>query len=193
MVSAEPMRTVFLMAAMACTLYAKPQKKAPKVPDSMLHALSVAKEYTAKAKLLKDISQWYVTINPREGYRYANAGMALAQKLEWKRGIADLYNCLGLLTGDTGNNNAGIAYFEKSLAINKELDAKAFMIANMNNIGRSYQRETKFAEASEYYFKAMAIAEASGNNEQAALLGTNITALYITQEDYLKAAEYAAI
>jgi len=169
-------------------------QNAGKAPlDSMQHALSMAKEDTNKVKLLLSISQLYVTLNPKEGFKYATTGLELAQRLPWKRGIANMNNCLGLLTGDTGNNAGARAYFEKSLAINKELDAKPFMLANMNNIGRSYQRETNFTKASEYYFKAFQIAEESGNNEQAALLGTNITSLFIIQKDYKKASEYAAI
>jgi signal transduction histidine kinase len=159
--------------------------------DSIQHALLLAKDDTDKVKLFQRITQLYVSRNPREGFKYANAGLALAQKLQWKRGIANLNNSLGLMTGDTGNNAGSRVYFEKSLAINKEQDEKAFMLANMNNIGRSYERETNFTKASEYYFKAMEIADESGNDEQAALLGTNITSLFIIQGDYLKAAKYA--
>ncbi|MBS1600574.1 MAG: GHKL domain-containing protein [Bacteroidetes bacterium] len=164
-----------------------------KLIDSLIRVLPNSKEDTEKVKLLSRISQLYVGSNPKEGFKYAGAGMELAQKLQWKRGIANMNNNLGLLTGDTGNNQGARVYFEKSFAINKEMNAQAFMLANMNNIGRSYQRETNFTKASEYYFKAMAIADESGNNEQAALLGTNITSLYIIQKDYSKAAEYAAI
>ncbi|MBS1914666.1 MAG: tetratricopeptide repeat protein [Bacteroidetes bacterium] len=187
------MRIFFLTLFVALTVSAFPQKKGNELLDSLLHELKIAKEDTNKVKLLTSISQSYVSINPKEGFQYAGSGLQLAQKLQWKRGVADLNNSLGLLTGDTGNNAEARHYFEKSFDINKELDAKPFMIANMNNIGRSYQRETNFTKASEYYFKAFAIAEESGNNERAAMLGTNITALYITQQDYQKASEYATI
>lgn len=187
------MKIFFLTLFVALTVSAFPQKKGNELLDSLLHELPLSKEDTNKVKLLISISQSYVSITPKEGFKYADTGLQLAQKLQWKRGLADLNNSLGLLTGDTGNNAGARNYFEKSFDINKELDAKSFMIANMNNIGRSYQRETNFTKASEYFFKAFAIAEESGNNEQAAMLGTNITALYITQQDYKKASEYAAI
>ncbi len=187
------MKSLLLLATFIFALHAFPQKKGQALLDSMLQALPSAKEDTNKVKLLLSISQLYTTVSPKEGFAYANTGMKLAEKLQWKRGIANLYNCFGLMTHDTGNAAAAIVYFEKSFAINKALDAKPFMIANMSNIGRSYQRETNFTKASEYYFKALEIAEESNNDEQAALLGTNITALYITQGDYVKASKYAEL
>jgi tetratricopeptide (TPR) repeat protein len=187
------MKIFFIVLIIVFASPAFAQKKGKELLDSMLQQLPPAKEDTNKVKLLMSIAQLYVSLNPAEGFKYADAGFKLSQKLEWKRGMANLNNSLGLLTGDTGNNAGARDYFEKSFAINKVLDAKQFMIANLNNIGRSYQRETNFGKASEYYFKGMAIAEESGNNEQAALLGTNITALYITEENYSKAAEYASI
>ncbi len=187
------MRIIFWLLAMALMLPVFAQKKGKELLDSLLQVLPSAKEDSNKVKILMSITQLYVSIHPKEGFRYAEDGIRLSEKLGWKRGIANLNNSLGLLTGDTGNNAAARNYFEKSFAINKELDAKPFMIANMNNIGRSYQRETNFTKASAYYFKAMAIAEESGNDEQAALVGTNLTALFINQQDYQKAASYAAI
>jgi signal transduction histidine kinase len=186
-------RIIFLLAVHLLCLQSFSQKKGQELLDSMIQELPRTKEDTNKVNLLVQISRLYTTIHPKEGFQYAEHGMKLASKLDWKKGIANLDNNLGLLTGDTGNNTLAREYFEKSFDINKELDAKAAMIANLNNIGRSYQRETNFPKASEYYFKAMAIAEESGNDEQAALVGTNLTALYMNQADYAKAESYALL
>jgi signal transduction histidine kinase len=184
--------------AVTCTLlffslWAFPQKKGQELLDSMLRVLPQAGEDTNKVKLLVSISQLYLSVNPRDGFGYADSGMVLAQKISWKKGMANLNNVLGLLTGDTGNNTAARDYFQKSFVINKEIGAVTAMITNMNNTGRSYQREGDFVKASEYYFKAMAIAEEAGNKEQMALVGTNITAMYTVQNNYPKAEEYALL
>ncbi len=185
------MRIFFLIAAILCGLYARPQQQPNQQLDSMLHLLPDAKEDTIKVKLLNEIAGKYMAIDPKEGFSYANEGLDLAQKLQWKRGIANLNNCLGLLTYDTGNLTASRNYYEKSLDINQNLNATTSIIINMNNIGRSYQQEGNFTKASEYYFKAMSVAEDAGDNEQAALLGTNITSLFVIQKDYKKATAYA--
>src|ERR1700743_1447518 len=175
-----------------CIFSSRAQKKGQPLVDSLVSALSGKKEDTAKVKLFVTLARLYTSIEPRKGFKFADSGLTLARKLQWQPGIAETENCFGLLTGDTGNNASARGWFEKRLAINKAIDAKASMIACMSNIGRSYEREANFAKASEYYFQALALAENSGNDEQAALLGTNITSLYYLQGDYKKAAFYAA-
>jgi signal transduction histidine kinase len=187
------MRILFLLIAMLLGLEALPQKKGKELIDSLLQELPKAKPDSNKVLLLQHIAQVYGTVNTKEGFKYAAAGLDLAAKLQWQKGIAGIDNQLGLLAGDTGNNNGARAYFELSFAINKKQDAKPAMIANLNNIGRCYQRENNYTKASEYYFKGMTIAEDAGNTEQMALVGTNLTALFIEQQDYKKAAAYAAI
>jgi signal transduction histidine kinase len=187
------MKRIVTLAFCLFFISLKAQKQGQALIDSLLSILPHQYEDTSKVKLLLGISKSYLTVNPKEGFQYAESGMRLAEKLAWKRGMADLNNILGLMTGDTGNNTGSRVYFEKSFAINQAVDAKPFMIANMNNIGRTYEREGNYAQASTYYFKAMALAEESGNNELAALVGTNITSIYILQQDYRKAADYAAI
>jgi signal transduction histidine kinase/Tfp pilus assembly protein PilF len=186
------MRYCVVMVLLLCAFSLRAQKEGQPLIDSLVSVLPGKQADTGKVRLYVMISRLYNTVEPKKGFAFAGSGMVLAQRLQWRRGMADLDNSMGLLTGDTGNNAGARGWFEKSLAINKTLDAGAQMIANMNNIGRSYERESDLTRASEYYFQAMALAESTGNDEQAALVGTNITALYILQKDYTKAAAYAA-
>lgn len=159
--------------------------------DSLLAALPSQQADSNKVKLLLAIAKQYTTTEPKKGFSYAHAALDLSRDLHWKRGEANAYNNLGLLVHDTGNGAGAIPWFEKSLVINQELDAKPFMIANLNNIGRSYQQASDYTKASDYFFRGLSIAEASSDNEQAALLGTNLTSLFTVQEDYAKAEKYA--
>jgi signal transduction histidine kinase len=178
---------IFLLLSTACCS----QKQGQALLDSMLEVLPGANADSNKVKLLGRIAQLYISSNPREGFRFAKAGLALAEELQWKRGIANFNNNLGLMTGDTGNNEGARVYYEKSFAINQSLKAVPQMLTNMSNIGRSYQRESDFTHASGYYFRAMNIADDAGLRDQAALVGTNITSLFILQKDYDKATRYA--
>ena len=115
----------------------------------------------------------------------------MAEALHWIKGIARLNNLKGLLVGDTGNNKGSRVYFLKSYELNKQIGNHFGMISNLNNIGRSYQRESDFTPALEYFFKALTIAEEIKNNEQIALVGTNLASSFITQSDYVKGLKYA--
>jgi len=126
-----------------------------------------------------------------KSFSYAEEGLKLAEKVKWKKGIANLHNNLGLYISDTGNSALARKHFEQSYTLNKELDSKFNLINNLNNIGRSYWHESDYPKAIEYYFRALAIAQATKNNEQIALVGTNLTAIFTSQENYAKAEEYA--
>jgi signal transduction histidine kinase len=169
------------------------QKKGQPLIDSLLAVMPAAEDDSNKVKLLMRVAQTHMLANPREGFGYAEKGLQLAEKLNWKPGIANLHNTLGLLIGDTGNNTLARTHFEQSYALNKELGSKFTMISNLNNIGRSYQRESDFSNATEYYFMALAIAEDIKSSEQIALVATNITATFYSQKNYPKAAEYAEL
>jgi signal transduction histidine kinase len=160
--------------------------------DSALAVLRGSKADTGKVRTYVMVSKLYYGTDPKKGFAFADSALALSQHLQYQRGIAESYNLLGLLTGDTGNNTGARAYFEKSLAINRALGARTAIIANLNNIGRRYSRESDYTKAAENYFQAMALADSLHDDAQAALVGTNLTSLYILQQDYKKAAVYAA-
>jgi len=167
------------------------QKKGQALIDSLVLDLTILKDDSGKVKTLTRIAQTYLQVNPGKGIEYADKGLAIAEKMKWKRGIANIENAKGLIIGDTGNNTQARVHFERSYALNKEMNASFNMISNLNNIGRSYQRESNFSSALDYFLKALSIAEETKNNEQIALVGTNLTASYVTQKNYVKGLEYA--
>jgi signal transduction histidine kinase len=181
---------VLFGGSLLCGYSLRAQKQGQALADSLEHILARQGDDTNKVRTYVQLTRVLDGIEPLKAFPYAGNGLALAQKLLYRQGIANLNNSFGLLTGDTGNNEQARVYFEKSLAINKSLDSKNNMIANLSNIGRSYERESDFAKASDYYFQALELAERTGNNEQAALVGTNILSMYTEEKDYQKAAAY---
>jgi signal transduction histidine kinase len=157
----------------------------------LLRAQPAGKADTGQVRTWLALSRFYYGTEPRKGFAFADSALALARQLQFQRGIAESYNILGLLTGDTGNNTGARQYFEKSLAINRSLGARAAIVGNLNNIGRRYSRESDFTRAAAYYFEALALADSLGDDAQAALVGTNLTSMYILQQDLGKAAAYA--
>jgi signal transduction histidine kinase len=170
------------------TLHA--QKKGQPLADSLLSELPRAKEDSNKVDLLKTIARTYMLFDPKKEFAYAEEGLHLAEKIGWKKGMANLHNDLGIMIGDTGNNTLARAHFQQSLAINGELGSKLQQINNLNNIGRSYQRESDFSHATECFFRALAIAEEIKNNDKISMVCTNITTVFYTQKNYVKATEY---
>ena len=182
-----------LMSAML-TLYlatVTAQKQGQARVDSLLEEVAKTKHDTLKVLLLDNVARAYMLFNPREEFKYMEQGLQLAEKLGWKRGIANLNNDLGLMIGDTGNNAGAIAHFRTAYALDKELGAKINQVNELNNIGRIYQRESNFPAATENFFNALALAEEIKAHQKIALVCTNITNSFFSQKNYAKALEYA--
>lgn len=166
------------------------QRNGQPLIDSLVAALPAMKEDSGKVRVYARIAATYMRVDPLQGFSYAEKGLQLAENIHWKKGVANLHNNLGLMIGDTGNNKLARVHFEESYALNKELDSKLNLINNLNNIGRSYQRESDYSKAIENYFKALAIAEEIKDNEKLALVATNLTSMFYAQHNYDKANEY---
>ncbi len=185
------MKHLLLIATILLCVNAFAQKRGQALIDSILAGLPEMKDDSNKVKALSTIARTYMMIDPKNEFSYAQQALQLAEKMNWKRGIANMHNDLGLMIGDTGNNTLAREHFEKSYEINREIDSKINQINNLNNIGRSYQRESNYSKATENFFKALTIAEEIKDDEKIALVGTNLTASFLTQEDYAKATTYA--
>jgi signal transduction histidine kinase len=185
------MRTLLIFLLASSCLHVSAQKKGRQLIDSLLIALPKMKDDTNKVKAITQIVRTQYALNPLAGVAYAQQALQLAEKINWKKGIANCHNNLGLMIADTGNNALAITHFEKSLVLNTELDSKFNIINNLNNLGRSYQRQSDFSKASDYYFKALAVAEEIKSNEQISLVASNITVSFFAQSNYAKSIEYA--
>src|SRR5882724_11720430 len=185
------MKLFFYISLILLSITVSAQKKGQALIDSVLEGLPAMKEDTNQLKSLGKIAETYWIMDPSKGIVYAKKALTLSEKLNYKKGVARFNNLIGLLVGDTGNNTQARIYFEQSYKINEELGNSFSMISNLNNIGRSYQRESKYSNALDYYFKALAIAERTKNDEQISLVGTNLNVSYDAQNNYTKSLEYA--
>src|ERR1039458_7585273 len=75
-------------------LYA--QKQGQYLVDSLMHELPATKDDTSKVKLLTSLSFAYEDIDPQNGINYGKQDSLLAEKLQWKYGIAQAYEALGV-------------------------------------------------------------------------------------------------
>jgi signal transduction histidine kinase len=186
------MKKLLIPLCLLCCIELSAQKKSQALVDSMKLLLPTLKEDSSKVNLIVAMSrQFYYLAKMNDGISYLKEGLSLAEKINWKKGIANCYTMLGNLVGDTGNIIQARLYFEKSLKISREIDSKSDIINNLNNIGRGYQMESDFSNAVKYFFDALKVAEEIKSNEKIALVGTNLTATYILQQNYSKAEQYA--
>ncbi len=158
--------------------------------DSLLKELPKQKEDTNKVNLLNNLSLDYSSIDPDEGIKYGKQGVALAHKINWKKGLEAVNSTLGSNYQTKTDYSEALKYHFKALKMAEEMGDKTGVARNSSNIGIVYCRQSKYSTALEYFFSALRMAEDLGDRKGIAATSGNIGVVYKTQGDYPKALEY---
>jgi two-component system, sensor histidine kinase PdtaS len=139
-------------------------QKADKVlADSLNALLPQAKDDTAKLNLIAEIMFAHVYYKPQEGLAYQKPGLELAQKLNWKPGIAKIKHRAGRLYWRLGNLDASLKYHFEALALYKQTGDTLAEGRVLIEIGQDYLDNGKLDAAKNYLLKALKFNEAMGN------------------------------
>jgi len=159
--------------------------------DSLFGRLPKANDDTNKVKLLIDLSHTNYSINPDEGLNFGKQGLALAEKLNWKKGMA---NASRTIAGNYGYGKSDYAtalkYSLQALQLFKEIDDKIGTARILGDIGVVYWYQSDYPNALKYYFDALRINEELNNKADIAATFCNIGIVYNSEENYQKALEY---
>ena len=111
---------------------------------------------------------------------YYNEALKLYENIDFKTGVANCYNAMGIAYKNKGEKRKSIAYLEKAILIEEEIGGKN-LSASLINLGSAYQDIGSYDEALTYLKKALLIATAGENGLY------NIGSIYETQKYYDKA------
>ncbi|HXB10394.1 MAG TPA: tetratricopeptide repeat protein, partial [Bacteroidia bacterium] len=159
--------------------------------DSLLKVISSEKDDTNKVYSLNVLSDnlW------RSGkfdtaMVCANTAMVLAEKLDYKMGLAKSYRNIGVINAQQGNQSQALQYFLRVLSIYKELSNNRGVVSSLSDIGNIYMSEVNYAKALEYDSMALAVNEKVNNKTGAANDYINMGIVYSYEGKYAKALEY---
>ena len=158
--------------------------------DSLLKDLPRQKEDTNKVNLLTAVSFAYITINPAESMKYAQLALETATKLDWKKGIANANNRIGVSYQSKSDFPKALEYFDKALKIRKEIGDKSGAANTIGNIGYTYKSLSDYPKALGYYQEALKLFEEIGDKSGVARFSGHIGFVYQIQSDYPRALEY---
>jgi class 3 adenylate cyclase/tetratricopeptide (TPR) repeat protein len=166
------------------------QNKGQERIDSLLKVVATSVNDTNKVMSLYKLAIESRRNDPQQALTLGEEALALAQVLNWKKGVADCLKNIGVTYHVLTDYPKERECYEKSLKIFEELDDRLGMGKCMNNIGITYYYLSDFPKALEYYFKALKIMEEFGNRQMIANSLNNIGAVYNSQSKYAKALEY---
>jgi tetratricopeptide (TPR) repeat protein len=162
-----------------------------KLIDSIQKVLAAEKEDTFKVKTLNSLSD---KLEDEGKYDSAIAcainADSLAERLEYKLGIAASLGSIGIIYDDRGDYTKALEYYFKALAIDEEIGDKNGVGRNYSNIGVVYNEQGNYPKALEFYFNALSKEQELGNKIGTAVNLGNIGIIYKDIGSYPKALEY---
>lgn len=106
--------------------------------DSLISMLGTSKADTARVLLLYQISSSLYDNNPEKAIYYANQGLELGKKINFKKGISLCLHELGLAYLQIGKLDSSMIYYNKRKELVTELNDSIGLAAIFDNIGIIY-------------------------------------------------------
>ena len=158
------------------------------IMDSLLLALKTSKEDTNKVNLLYQLSEECETQD--DILIYAQQSLLLAEKLGYKKGIANALNNLGYVYDDQGQIEKALEYYTNSLKIQEEIGNKEGIAAALTNVASIYNGQLQREKALEYNLRALKIHRETGNKLGISNCLNNIGSISTLMGEKDKALEY---
>lgn len=185
------MRLSFLIIILSVVLSGFQLKAQTAYLDSLQREALVDRQDTLTAKSL--IRYGFALTNAgqhKEALVYLEKALKLAQKLNFKRGIANAYSVSGtayMYSGDFKKSEEFYLFAQKMFETNKDLKGVGI---TYNNLGIVYDRLGDFNKSIKCYKKSIEIKKQQKDLEGVSTAYGNIGNLYIEKGDYLKGIDY---
>ena len=148
-----------------------------------------ASEGKEKVDLLNRLSDLYFYNDTKKATEYAHNGIALAQSIDYKKGLAEGYGCLGFSYTGTDLPKAK-ENTEKALEIRRQINDREGISKSLNVLGVINYFSGNYLLSIEYHLRSIELKESIGNELLLATSYNNIALVYMGIEDYDKALEY---
>jgi len=157
------------------------------IVDSLKSVLQTAKEDTNKVKTLYLLSD---ECSEEEILDYAIPALELAEKLNFKKGIADASSNISYVHFNHGDFTKALQYINKALKIYQAINDKEGVASSLSSLGSNYGQRGDIYQALEYYTMALKIKKEIGDKKAIAHTLLSIGEMYDMQGDIPHAMEY---
>ena len=158
--------------------------------DSLKKLLVQSKADTNRVNLYYQVCKAYFRVSSDSSIKIAQQSLALAQKLNYKKGMADAYNGIGVSYYFKGNYPKAIENYQKAMDIHTLANNELGLSQIYNNLGIIYKRQGDYPNALKYYHKSLKLQEKLKNQRMIALLTNNLGTVYLQLADYPQSLQY---
>lgn len=152
--------------------------------DSLVQVANTMKEDTNKVKLLSDLCFYHRSVHSDTAMNFGLKALRLAEKLKWKKGVAQALNDIAIVHMDKNEYPAALQKLESCLSIRKELKDDLGVAAVYNKMGIIYQEQFKLNDALVVNYKALEIYEQLGHKFYQSYIVNNLAIIHFNLRDY---------
>lgn len=159
--------------------------------DSLTDALKKLPDNTEKVYTLNSLTgelwqNWYLD----SALFYANEAQELANKLNYKEGLAVANMNLGDIYSDQGDYPQALENYFEAIGLNYQLQNNYRLASNFSKIGYVYINQGNYPEALSSFLMSLRINQQIGDNGSIAMDYASIGSVYNQQGNYEKALNY---
>jgi len=158
--------------------------------DSLLAVVKTAEDDTTKVNILNKLFLRFEFTDEVKAKEYLNEALELAQKANYKKGLANTYLYFGFLAEDKAAYPEALKNYFASLKTYEEINDQKGIADSYMTIAGVYKEQSNYPEALENYFISLKIYEKIGNKKGIASSYNNIGNVYSDQGNYAKALKY---
>jgi two-component system, NarL family, sensor kinase len=158
--------------------------------DSLKHILLTDKEDSTKVIHLNSLCREYLSTNNfSNALQYGDKALALAKKINYKKGIASSYNNIGITYYNQRSLDKALAYFSIALKLRLEIGNKQDIATSYNNLGLIYWNQGNYTLALQNHTACLKVYEEIGDTKYVSNAYNNIGITYYSQGNYDKALQ----
>ena len=158
--------------------------------ESLEIKLKTSKQDTNKINILNSLSEKTEHINPNLALKYGEEALKLAEKLIYKKGIAEAFINIGYFYYYKGETTKALDFYNKALSLSININNKNIEAISLRKIGVVYDSQSEFPKALDYYTRALKIKEQTNDNSEIATILLNIGVIYHNLKRFDEALEY---
>jgi two-component system NarL family sensor kinase len=173
------------------TLLAGAQPNPQRRIDSLEAVLRVRPQAdTNRVKMLNELASEVRQSNPARAEAATKEGLALAEKLQFPRGKADLQYQAGVLSAMRGDLDQALTYFTASRDTWQQLHNEVEVGAAIGSMANILVQQGQYPEATVYYLRSLRIAEKHKDTDGRARALLNLGNVYTRTNNFNKAITY---
>lgn len=152
--------------------------------DSLLTLLSTTKQDTTKVNTYNQLFFEYEFSDDAKARENLNKALALAQKIDYKKGLAATFTHLGYFAEDKGNYQEALKNYFAALKTQGNIGDKGGMSVLLNNIGNIFDNQGNYPEALKNHLASLKIKEEIDDRKGISASYNNIGLIYMHQNNY---------